>query len=77
MTPTWTPWRRRRPDPDAAERARREAEHHARELAETLAVRRRFEAVLGHAELSKRRTEWVIKENHLAPKLAAALRKSQ
>lgn len=81
MSRRWWPWCHR-PDPDVIERAKREAgrmlsdsaAHHAEEVAKTEAVRKWAEAVKGHAELAKRRTEWEIRENHLGERLKRALR---
>ena len=62
------PWSRRRPaDTEAIARGR---DLDARiDLDEA-----RSHWVIAHAELSKRRAEAAIRENHLAPAIAAALR---
>jgi hypothetical protein len=61
------PWKRRPDDHEAAQRGR-EIEVKIR-AAQDEAV-----AAIAHAERSKARAESIIRENHLAPRIAAALR---
>lgn len=63
----WLPWLRRHPDPEQAARSKRKA-------TEARALEVRAHAAIARAELVQRRRAAVIKENHLGPKLAAALR---
>lgn len=63
----WLPWVRRHPDPQEAQDAKRR-------VAVADALEERANAAVTRAEFVQRRRAAVIKENHLGPKLAAALR---
>lgn len=66
----WLAWLHRHPDPDEARRSRESA-------AKADALEQQAHAAIVRAHRSTRNVERVIRENHLAPKIYAALRETR
>ena len=66
----WLAWLHRHPDPEQAKRSREKA-------AKADALEAQAHAAIVNANRTTRNVERVIRENHLAPKIAAALRENR